>query len=373
MAQLLYPFYRSKPIRIKFHEVGKEAGKIDVRISYKIIQLFSEGLYSSPNKAIEELVSNSFDAGASNVHVLLASDLTTTDATIAVVDDGDGMDQDGLRQHWLIGVSDKRAESRKLPKGRPQIGRFGIGKLATYVLAKRLTHVTKRKGRFFSTSIDYTLIPGGDDGGIYTEKRVSLPLRALTAEQARLAVQSWIDGDKPGYSALNLFGPDATRSWTVAIMSELKDMATTIHRGRLTFVLSTAMPLRDDFKLFLNGDEVLPSKLSGKRVDSWILGKTLKSLPKPAPNEEDLEPTEKNDEPKESVHRYGLTHRHGLGRVTGYVEAFVDPLTGGKSDQLGGRSHGFFVYVRGRLINAEDEHFGIDRNPLLSKLAEKRR
>jgi len=81
----------------QFHEIGKETGKIDVRISYRIIQLFSEGLYSSPNKAVEELVSNSFDAGATNVHVLLAPDLTTDDATIVVIDDGDGMDEDGLR------------------------------------------------------------------------------------------------------------------------------------------------------------------------------------------------------------------------------------------------------------------------------------
>jgi hypothetical protein len=28
-----------------------------------------------------------------------------------------------------------------LPIGRPQIGKFGIGKLATYVLANRLTHI----------------------------------------------------------------------------------------------------------------------------------------------------------------------------------------------------------------------------------------
>src|SRR5437016_1847918 len=94
----------------EFYKLGKESGKIDVRISYRIIQLFSEGLYSSPNKAVEELVSNSFDAGATNVHVLLAADLTTDDATIVVIDDGNGMDKNGLRQHWLIGVSDKRGE-----------------------------------------------------------------------------------------------------------------------------------------------------------------------------------------------------------------------------------------------------------------------
>ena len=43
---------------------GKEQSKIGVLLSYKLVQLFSEGLYTTPNKAIEELVANSFDAGA---------------------------------------------------------------------------------------------------------------------------------------------------------------------------------------------------------------------------------------------------------------------------------------------------------------------
>src|ERR1035437_6424453 len=242
------------------YTAGKSISSIDVRISYRIIQLFSEGLYSSPNKAIEELVSNSFDAGATNVHAIVAPDLLAEDAAIVVIDDGSGMNEEGLKEHWLIGVSNKRAPSRKPPKGRAQIGKFGIGKLATYVLANRLTHVSKCGGRFYSTSIDYTEIPTGEHGGIYTEKQVTLPLRELTESQAQMVVEPWLKGSKPGYAALKLFGTNAAKTWTVAVMSDLKDMATTIQRGRLHYVLSTAMPLRDDFKLFLNGDEVPPSK-----------------------------------------------------------------------------------------------------------------
>ena len=125
-----------------FASIGNQTGDIDVRLSYRIVELFSEGLYTSPNKAIEELVANSFDAGALNVHVLLSPNLHDQDASIVVIDDGGGMDQEGLRQHWLIGVSNKR-ELPTPPRGRPQIGKFGIGKLATYVLAQRLTHISK--------------------------------------------------------------------------------------------------------------------------------------------------------------------------------------------------------------------------------------
>ena len=42
---------------------GTQVDTIPVSINYDIIYHFSEGLYSSPHKAIEELVSNSYDAG----------------------------------------------------------------------------------------------------------------------------------------------------------------------------------------------------------------------------------------------------------------------------------------------------------------------
>src|SRR2546425_2168157 len=211
-----------------------------------------------------------------------------------------------------------------------------------------------------STLFPYTTLFRSEKGGIYTEKNVALPLRELTQEEAREAVAPWTTGSKPGHEALKLFGPGAADSWTVAIMSDLKEMATEIRRGRLRWILQTAMPLRDDFRLFLDGEQVLPAKLESRRVGSWILGKDVTKLPTPA--SDDLEATEQTGEPEGSVHRYGLTHPQ-LGRVTGYFEVFEDPLTGGKSDEIE-RSNGFFVYVRGRLVNIDDPGFGIDRNKL---------
>lgn len=53
----------------QLEQFGRVIDKIDVKISYKIIELFSAGLYSSPNKAFEELICNSYDAFASKVSV----------------------------------------------------------------------------------------------------------------------------------------------------------------------------------------------------------------------------------------------------------------------------------------------------------------
>jgi len=74
-----------------------------------------------------------------------------------------------------------------------------------------------------------------------------------------------------------------------------------------------------------------------------------------------LKAVENKSEKVTSERRFALSHPH-LGQVTGYAELFKELLTG-KSDQIG-RSHGLFVYVRGRLINVEDGHFGISPNEL---------
>ena len=49
------------------------------------------------------------DAGAQRVLVLHSANMHDQDATIAVFDDGEGMGIEGLKQHWLIGVSNKRS------------------------------------------------------------------------------------------------------------------------------------------------------------------------------------------------------------------------------------------------------------------------
>jgi len=342
-----------------FITTGKQTGTIPVRISLRIIELFSEGLYQSPHKAVEELVANAFDAGARNVHVIMSPDRSVPEAFIAVVDDGEGMDEAGLRQHWLIGVSNKRNATMK--GKRKQIGRFGIGKLATFVLGRYLTHICKRGSRYFATTMDYETIPHGEDKGIYTkeEDAVPLSLRELTEKEARAALEPFMAGEKPGYEAVPLFGKKASHSWTVAVMSGLKEMARLhLQKGRLAWVLRTAMPLRDDFKLFLDGDLLEPAKVSQKPpVHKWVLGKDILGADKRAEASalDDVQPTEVPKAAPE--HRYGLTHP-SLGRITGYAEVYQDFLTEGKSTEVG-RSHGFFVYVRGRLINLDDPLFGI--------------
>ena len=342
-----------------FVTLGKQTAKIDVRLSYRIVELFSEGLYASPNKAVEELVANSFDAGAQTVQVTLSTDLHAQDAAIVVIDDGQGMGIEGLKQHWLIGVSNKRRLSGNLPRGRQQIGQFGIGKLATYVLSRRLTHISKHGGKFFSTSMNFDAIDRRVDREVEPRSPITIAVRELTEAEAKEAVSAWTGSAAFRASRMKLFGAGAAQTWTVAVMSDLKEKAHEIRPGFLEWVLRTALPLRDDFSIWYNGKKLTASKAGKGRIGEWILGKDITKLSKPAPPE--TVASEDKDLPLSDEKHFGLEVPE-IGRVTGYAEAYKDILAG-KSDEIG-RSYGFFVYILGRLINVEDGRFGIDPNEL---------
>lgn len=342
----------------RFTSLGTKTDTIDVRLSYRIVELFSEGLYASPNKAIEELVANSFDAGGQTVQVLLSPNLHDQDANIAVIDDGNGMDARGLKQHWLIGISNKRALGR-LPRGRQQIGKFGIGKLATYVLAERLTHFSRSGNKYFSTSMDYRAIDRRVDRDLEPKTPIRLDLRTLTETEVKQALRPWTNSPDFKKARKPLFGRGASKSWTVTVMSSLKPKVHELKPGHLEWVLRTALPLRPDFAIWLNGKKLVPSKQNRGLLKKWILGKDLKTLQKPAPK--NVSVSVDRGVPQDSEFRFGLEIPE-LGRVTGYAEVYKDLLTG-KSEEIG-RSYGFFVYVYGRLLNVQDGHFGISPNEL---------
>ena len=305
------------------------------------------------------MVANSFDAGAQRVQVLLSANIHDQDATIAIIDDGEGMGIEGLKQHWLIGVSDKR-KLAKLPRGRQQIGQFGIGKLATYVLAHRLSHVSKFGGQYYATSMDYRSIDKRIDREVEPKTPIKLSLRKLTEAEAKEAVRVWTETAAFKASGMALFGNEAPKTWTVAIMSSLKEKVHEIAPGRLEWVLRTALPLRDDFGIWLTGKKLVPSKQGKGLIKKWVLGKDITTLPKPAPKE--ISVRENIEVPAADEDHYGLEVA-GIGRITGYAEASKDLLTRGKSDEIS-RSHGFFVYILGRLINVDDGHFGISPDEL---------
>jgi HSP90 family molecular chaperone len=149
--------------------VGTKVDEVDVTIGPRFLNLFSEHLYSSPNKAFEELVSNSWDAGAESVYIIVPDDLETPDASVWILDDGQSMDVAGLRGLWSVATSSKRTTAK--PNGRKQIGKFGVGKLATYLLANQLTYICRADdGKVRAVTMDYRLIDQAATSALHIEK-----------------------------------------------------------------------------------------------------------------------------------------------------------------------------------------------------------
>jgi hypothetical protein len=320
-------------------KAGEKIDEIEVEISYKIIELFSAGLYSSPNKAFEELVSNSYDALATKVCVFIPTDINASNALIWVCDNGIGMDRAGLKDLWKIGWSNKREGDKD--KDRLQIGKFGIGKLSTYVLARKLSHLCKNGDEYLSVTMDYSTI---NKMATHTE-RIKLDERKLKLQEVQQFLNPLIYSYGRKLLNFDLWGDNAENNWTMAIMTDLKPKATEIQDGRLKWVLRTALPLNPNFQLYYNGVVLDPSKKENQPIKYWIIGK-------------DDDTAKKYYETGENKGTPVVNFPH-LKNVAGKFELYEESLVTGKSEKLG-RSHGIFLMVRNRLVNVDDPLLGMD-------------
>jgi len=107
-------------------------------------------LYDKASAVVSELIANSYDADAEKVTVRIPLDrwLATRSSgevsdqglEITVQDDGIGMTPDEINQFYLKVGTNPREDDRRGPnsveKGRPRMGRKGIGKLAPFGICK---------------------------------------------------------------------------------------------------------------------------------------------------------------------------------------------------------------------------------------------
>lgn len=331
------PFYQA------LGSLGATIGNpLPVTLSPELVGLLSDQLYRSPSKAIEELVVNGFDAEADEARVFVPEP-GASGRFIVVYDDGIGMTYEGLADLWKVGRPKLRDDKVFERKQRRQIGKFGIGKLATYAVANRVTYVTKTGNRHLAVTIDYrdfTSKPNATITEVQLEVRKVDDLDELWAEDCFRAAVVAI--------ALNKAHLAVRSSWTLVILEDLKSKARSMGLGRLRWVLRTAMPLSARFQLFLNEEEIESSK-----EDHTVLVEfNISELP--ATRLQAL--TEKTGQ-EWSTKDSSLVAESFPSGISGRAMVTLQTL-GGKSAELI-RSEGFFVYVRGRLVNEEDARFGL--------------
>jgi hypothetical protein len=357
----------SKNIKTTFEAKGAKEAEVEVDISYDIIRHVSAQLYTNPRKAIEELVCNSYDAGASVCYVTVPNDAK---GSLKVLDDGKSMDVHGLKKLWKVAESPKdQGEGKpRIDNARMQIGKFGVGKLAAFALGGRLTHVACVNRNVRVVSVGENEIKEKRGGGPPTFK-----IFGMTLDKAIPLLE-------PHFNELPKPWKEKWETWTLALVEEIdpKSFGRALLIGVLRRMISTALPISSDFKVFLEGTEV-PKKIIDPEdvlLKVEITDPELRKKIEEALQEfwmEVLAEKKSEDVPKK-YYAVKVSRVQNPQRVNQEVDALMVPelgpvigsailtktsLTTEKLIERGYTNNGFAIRVNGKLVNPEDELFGV--------------
>jgi hypothetical protein len=121
----------------------KNNEKFTFAISLSVLNHLGRHLYRSFATVLGEAISNSWDADAKNVWIYI----NRKKNSFLIKDDGIGMTADDFQKKFLkIGYSKRKDGATSSVKGRPFIGRKGIGKLALLSCADKITVISKVEG-----------------------------------------------------------------------------------------------------------------------------------------------------------------------------------------------------------------------------------
>lgn len=199
---------------------------IPVTVDKSHLITIGEKLYAESIELVRELVNNAYDADATEVRITLTED------RIEVVDNGSGMDLEGLKQYFNIGSIEKKIHPRSKRLGRDRIGQFGIGKFASLAASGSFT-VTTQQGDFAATV-------------------------TFDKEQWEKQGDSW---ELP----LILHQADPNRgNGTVVALTKLSRR---FEPEEVERRLIESVPLKaEDFRVFLNGKPIQPRIYPGQRI-----------------------------------------------------------------------------------------------------------
>jgi hypothetical protein len=126
-----------------------------LKYSHNIIEHLGLKLYQNkPTNVIAELVSNSWDAEASNSWIDIISNNGSPLAILAT-DDGVSMSDQEIIDNWLIIAKKKNVVRETQKNKRKPMGRKGIGKLAPFGIGKKVDLLTYKNNKINWLSLNY--------------------------------------------------------------------------------------------------------------------------------------------------------------------------------------------------------------------------
>jgi len=202
-------------------------------------------LYGSLPPVIGELVSNSWDADAERVDVIIPEGEITSESEVIVKDKGQGMDADTLQKAYLpIGRNPREALGRDHSEKykRPLMGRKGIGKLSAFGVATEIEVRTVKDGYAICIRLNYDEMKKWPKGKDYEPKIVREHTGEVDEE----------NGTEIRIRKLRRIKP-INKDW---VRRELARRFTVID---------------DNFEVFVNGEKIKPEdrRLKGDCRASW--------------------------------------------------------------------------------------------------------
>ncbi len=129
----------------------------EMRFDPQTIKHLGLRMYSTLAPALAEIISNSYDADATNVTVTLIEE-NGNPKEIRIEDDGIGLSHDEISNKFLIIGRNRRDDEGDTPSGKYKrfpTGKKGLGKLALFGLAKTVTVLTRQAGKLNEFVLDW--------------------------------------------------------------------------------------------------------------------------------------------------------------------------------------------------------------------------
>lgn len=227
-------------------------------ISLSVLNHLGRNLYRNFITVIGEAISNSWDADANNVWI----EIDKEKKYMSILDDGDGMDDDGFQNKFLkIGYSKRKKNISKSNTGRPFIGRKGIGKLALLSCAQKI-HI--------ATKTEISEIVGGVIDNSELDKAITDDLNSqdYVLQAVSQEVKNKLNSVKKG---------------TVICFENINDeIVNTVEYIKKAIALYFKFALVDNnFSIFVNGDKIDNSLLSDFALKTefvWIINESSDSF-----------------------------------------------------------------------------------------------
>lgn len=203
-----------------------------MRISLNVLEHLGLSLYSNTSAVLAEAIANSWDADAQNVAV----HVDENSKTISVKDDGVGMSLADINEKFLCVGYRKRSGTAisTTPGGRKPMGRKGIGKLSLFSIANSISVYTRKAG-------------------------VSPESFLMDARKIRAAIEAENTSTAREYKPERIpFDQDVAEHGTIIKIADLKKLRLTggMIGGLKKRIARRFSVIDDDFRIFVNGDQV---------------------------------------------------------------------------------------------------------------------